>query len=52
MPLSEYNIILAMSERLGIKTFGELADIKRRNNIKTNEDLYNYLFMQVAGGRS
>lgn len=50
MPLSEYNIILAMSERLGIKTFGELAEIKKRNNIKSNNDLYNYLFMQVVRG--
>lgn len=50
MPISEYNIILAMSERLGIKTFGELAEIKMRNKIKTNEGLYNYLFMQVVKG--
>lgn len=50
MPLSEFNIILAMAERLGIKTIGELAEIKTKNNIKTNTDLYDYLFMQVVKG--
>lgn len=48
MPVSEFNIILAMTERLGIKTIGELAEIKKRNNIKTNAELYNYLFMQIV----
>ena len=48
MPVSEFNIVLAMTERLGIKTIGELAEIKKHNNLKTNEDLYNYLFMKIV----
>lgn len=48
MPVSEFNIVLAMTERLGIKTIGELAEIKKQNNLKTNKDLYNYLFMQIV----
>lgn len=48
MPLSEYNVILAMASRLNIQTFGDLAEIKKQNNLKTNEELYNFLFMQVV----
>lgn len=50
MPLSEFNVLVAMTERLGIKTFGELADLKEKNNLKTNADLYNFLFIQVVKG--
>lgn len=50
MTLTKFNMLLAMTERLGIKTLGELAEIKRQNAIATNDELYDYLFMQVVRG--
>lgn len=48
MTLSKFSMLLAMATRLGIKTVGELARIKEQNNLATNDELYDFLFLKVA----
>lgn len=47
MTKKKFNELLAMTERLGINTFYELARFKQAHGVKTNDELSNALFMAV-----
>ena len=48
MTINKFNELATMAKRIGIYTFGELEEYKRRNAIKTNADLYNSLFFELV----
>lgn len=48
MSTKDFNLVMALAEKIGIKTAGELEEFKRRTGAKTNEMLLKRLALYVA----
>ena len=48
MSTKDFNLVMALAEKIGIKTAGELEEFKRRTGAKTNEMLIKRLALYVA----
>lgn len=43
MTKNKFFEMIAFANKIGINTVGELAEYKKRNNLKTNDELFNSL---------
>ena len=48
MSTKDFNLVMALAEKIGIRTAGELEEFKRRTGAKTNEMLIKRLALYVA----
>lgn len=48
MSTKDFNLVMALAEKIGIKTAGELEEFKRRTGAKTNDMLIKRLALYVA----
>lgn len=48
MSTKDFNLVMMLAEKIGIKTAGELEDFKTRTKAKTNEMLIKRLALYVA----
>ena len=48
MSTKDFNLVIALAEKIGIKTAGELEEFKQRTGAKTNNALLKRLALYVA----
>lgn len=48
MSTKDFNLVMALAEKIGIKTAGELEEFKRRTGANTNNALIKRLALYVA----
>lgn len=52
MSTKDFNLVMALAEKIGIRTAGELDEFKRITEVKTNDALIKRLALYVASGTS
>lgn len=52
MSTKDFQLVMMLAERIGIKTAGELEEFKRQTGVTTNEMLIKRLALYVAADRT